>query len=85
MYVTYDSTVDALSISFQERRSGDVARTERLDDRRLVDFDADGSALGVEILGAREFGIDLTGLPRAGEIQTTLHDFPRLPAAQPAR
>ena len=84
MFVTYDSSVDALYVSFRERSAGDVSRPVRLDDRRLVNYAADGEPLGVELLGPREMGIDLTGLPRASEIASTLESLPRPGAAQQA-
>lgn len=44
---TYDAQADALYISI---RRGNVARTQHLDDWTLVDEDAHGTALGVEVL-----------------------------------
>ena len=84
MFVTYDSEVDALYVSFRARQAGDVARTVQLDDRRNVDYDADDEPLGIEILGARELGVDLRGVPRADEVAATLRDLPRPRAAQRA-
>lgn len=84
MFVTYDSEVDALYGWFRARRAGDVARTVQLDDRRNVDYDADDEALGIEILGAREVGVDLSGVPYAAEIAATLRELPRPRSAQRA-
>lgn len=38
-----------------------------IDGQRRVDYSADGSPIGVELLNVSA-GVDLTGLPRAGEI-----------------
>lgn len=44
---TYDPTVDAGYVSFS---TASVARTVPLDDRTIVDYDADGNTVGVEFL-----------------------------------
>lgn len=45
-----------------------TTRQVRLDSQRIVDYGSDGSAVGVEFL-AVSAGIDLSGLPRAHEIE----------------
>ncbi len=60
MELKYDDRADCVYIRFS---SGEFARTELLDDRRNVDYAADGSVIGVEILYPR-LGIDVSGLPR---------------------
>ncbi len=47
--VSFDPEVQASYIRLGV--TGSVARTTELDDRVMVDFDADGTVLGVEILG----------------------------------
>jgi uncharacterized protein YuzE len=51
MEVTYDEEADAMYVRL---RSGDFARNERIDDRALLDLDAEGRVLGVEILQASQ-------------------------------
>jgi uncharacterized protein YuzE len=54
---TYDGEADALYISL--RRGAHVARTEELDDWTLVDVDARGSAVGIEVIHpARAWPVD---------------------------
>ena len=81
MLVSYDATVDALYISFRRRADGDVARTARLDERRLIDYDADGRPLGAEFLDASA-GIDLDGIPEAATVHATLGRIPHGASAQ---
>ncbi len=51
MKITYDKTVDALNFSL---RTGKVARTLEVAPEILVDFDKNGNALSLEIIGASE-------------------------------
>ena len=81
MQVHYDATVDALYISFRRRADGDVARTAHLDERRLIDYDADGRPLGAEFLDASA-GIDLDGIPEAARVHATLGRIPHGASAQ---
>jgi len=60
----YDRTVDAAYFSFSVAAS---TRQEKLDNARIIDFDADGEVVGVEFI-APSLGMDLTGVPRAIEI-----------------
>ena len=71
MLVRYDADVDALYVSFGPIGPGQATRTVELDERRRVDYDQDDSPIGVEILSAST-GIDLTNVPRAGEIRRAL-------------
>lgn len=60
MRVTYDGRARAIYVYVQEGVA--VARTERLDDRSLIDYGAGGQVVGVEILDADEPTIeDITG------------------------
>ncbi len=64
MKIEYDRGVDAAYFSFSAAAS---ARQEKLDDARIIDYDADGTVVGVEFI-TPSLGIDLTGVPRAAEI-----------------
>lgn len=65
----YDPTVDALVIFF--RRHARSARTEPLDDNRLVDYDADGGVAFVELLNVSR-GTELAGLPEQDRVREEL-------------
>ena len=61
--ITYDSTADAIYIYLTDAGpEGRAARTVPIDDARMVDYDAAGIVLGVELLGVSH-GVDLEGLP----------------------
>jgi uncharacterized protein YuzE len=64
MKIEYDRGVDAAYFAFSSAAS---ARQEKLDDTRIIDYDADGETVGVEFI-TPSLGIDLTGVPRAAEI-----------------
>jgi uncharacterized protein YuzE len=64
----YDEAVDALYLEFARLP---IARQDRLDDARIVDFAADGSVVGVEILSPSR-GVDLAGLPNRADIERVL-------------
>jgi uncharacterized protein YuzE len=68
--VTYDREVDALYVTLCE---APWAHTRSLSESRNVDYSADGTPIGVELLHASK-GIDLTDLPRASEIGDALRD-----------
>jgi uncharacterized protein YuzE len=54
-------------------RSAPVARTQALDDRRIVDYEADGEIRGIEFLDVRE-GVDLRDLPYRPELERLFGD-----------
>ena len=64
MKIEFDRSVDAAYFSFSAAAS---ARQEKLDDARIIDYDADGEVVGVEFI-TPSLGMDLTGVPRATEI-----------------
>ena len=64
MKIEYDRGVDAAYFSFSAAAS---SRQEKLDDARIIDYDVDGTVVGVEFI-TPSLGIDLTGVPRATEI-----------------
>jgi uncharacterized protein YuzE len=47
------------------------ARTEHLDDLRLIDFTDTGEVMGVEFIGVRG-GVDLSGVPQPETVQRLL-------------
>lgn len=49
-------------------RDRDWARQERLDDARGINYPADGSVIGIEILSPRRKGVVLDGLPFPGDL-----------------
>lgn len=64
MDVSYDRAADAVYVGFTRAAS---VRQVQLDDGRILDYSADGSLVGVEILSPGR-GVDLTGIPRASEV-----------------
>ena len=65
----YDASVDAAYITVSE-----VAwdHQVRLDDARGIDYAADGSVIGIEILSPRRQGVKLAGLPFREELERLL-------------
>ncbi len=77
MQLTYDELTDTLYVYFTQEP---VARTSELSDRVIVDYDADGSVRGVEILDATSGpGIDLAGLPRHDDFARVVRKAHELP------
>lgn len=68
MDATYDRDADAAHVGFTR---GAAVRQAHLDDGRALDFAADGTLVGVEILSPSR-GVDLTGVPRASEVADAL-------------
>lgn len=64
----HDPEADAIYVRLTNRR---YARTEELDDRRNIDYDAEGCTIGVEFLSVSK-GIDLTDVPQAAAIADAL-------------
>ena len=74
----YDPGADALYVYFSD--SG-YSHGRDLDAARRIDYAADGSVVGVEVLSP-SVGVDLSGLPSADTIAALLKQL-GLPAAQP--
>jgi uncharacterized protein YuzE len=56
MISTYDADADALYLAFTD---ADVARTHCIDDGTIVDMDASGAIVGIEVLRpARDWPVD---------------------------
>jgi uncharacterized protein YuzE len=60
LLLEYDESVDAAYLTVEEK-SWD--HQVRLDDSRGIDYAADGSVIGIEILSPRRKGVRLEGLP----------------------
>lgn len=60
LLLEYDESVDAAYITVKE---ADWDHQVRLDDARGIDYAADGSVIGIEILSPRRKGVRLDGLP----------------------
>lgn len=69
--VEYDGTANAIYIDFSEDSEARSTRQERLDDRRILEWDDHGNILGVEFLDVSG-GIVLDGVPRADDIRAAL-------------
>ncbi len=65
LLLEYDESVDAAYITVKE---ADRDHRVRLDDARGIDYAADGSVIGVEILAPRRKGVNLDGLPFPDDI-----------------
>jgi uncharacterized protein YuzE len=61
----YDESVDAAYLQMSE---ASVERHVQLDDARGVDYAADGSLVGIEILSPRRNGVLLDGLPYPADV-----------------
>jgi uncharacterized protein YuzE len=65
---TYDAEADALWIGFEGSGPGRSVRTEHLDERRFVDYDAQGRMIGIEVLDVSS-GVLIDGLPEPGLVR----------------
>lgn len=65
---TYDLEADALAIDLEGSGAGRSARTEHLDERRFVDYDATGRIISIELLDVSG-GVVFAGLPDAGLVR----------------
>lgn len=75
----YDPQVDALAIDFPGADPGASARVVRLDRDRVLDYDASGRLISIELLNVSR-GVDLAGLPEADVVRRALE----LLAVQPS-
>lgn len=60
LLLEYDESVDAAYLTVSDEP---WARQDRLDDARGVNYAADGSVIGIELLSPRRRGVVLDGLP----------------------
>lgn len=73
MKLRYDPEANAIAIYFADQV---VARTRTVRKNRsdaAVDYAADGSVVGIELLGVRQ-GVDITGIPQAEQIAVLLRE-----------
>ena len=67
--IEYDESVDAAYLKIGD---GEWDHQVRLDDSRGIDYAADGSVIGIEILSPRRKGVCLDGLPFGADIARAL-------------
>jgi uncharacterized protein YuzE len=60
LLLEYDESVDAAYLTVSD---DEWTRQERLDDARGINYAADGSVIGIELLSPRRKGVLLDGLP----------------------
>jgi len=65
LMLEYDASVDAAYLTVSDE---EWDHQVRLDDLRGINYAADGSVIGVEILSPRRKGVKLDGLPFADDI-----------------
>ena len=65
LLLEYDESVDAAYITVSD---ADWDHQVRLDDSRGINYAADGSVIGIEILSPRRQGVKLGGLPFKGDV-----------------
>jgi uncharacterized protein YuzE len=63
--ISYSPESNAVYIQLSDE---EITRTQPVDDARIVDYDAKGRVVGVEILGAST-GIDLRDLPERDRLE----------------
>ncbi len=69
LLLEYDESVDAAYLTVSD---DDWHHQVRLDDARGINYAADGSVIGVEILSPRRKGVNLDGLPFRDDIARVL-------------
>ena len=65
LLLEYDEAVDAAYLTVSDRAWD---RQVRLDDARGINYAADGSVIGIEILSPRRKGVLLDGLPYRDDV-----------------
>jgi uncharacterized protein YuzE len=65
LLLEYDESVDA---AYLRRTDTAMSHQVRLDDARGINYAADGSVVGIEILSPRRKGVLLDGLPYADDV-----------------
>lgn len=69
LLLEYDESVDAAYLQVSD---APWDRQERLDDARGVNFAADGSVVGIELLSPARIGVNLDGLPFAEDVERVM-------------
>jgi uncharacterized protein YuzE len=65
LLLEYDESVDAAYLTVSDEP---WARREQLDDARGINYAADGSVIGIELLSPRRKGVLLDGLPYPDDV-----------------
>jgi len=65
LLLEYDESVDA---AYLELTDAAMHHQVRLDDARGINYAADGSVIGIEILSPRRKGVQLDGLPYRDDV-----------------
>lgn len=69
LLLEYDESVDAAYLTVSD---DNWARQERLDDARGINYAADGSVIGIELLSPRRKGVVLDRLPFVDDVARVL-------------
>lgn len=69
LLLEYDEAVDAAYLQVSDAA---WHRQERLDDARGVNYAADGSVIGIELLSPARKGVDVVGLPYADDVERVM-------------
>lgn len=69
LLLEYDESVDAAYLQVAE---APWDHQERLDDARGINYAADGSVVGIELLSPARRGVDLAGLPYAEDVERVM-------------
>ena len=69
LLLEYDEAVDAAYLQVS-----DVPwhHQDRLDDSRGINYGADGSVIGIELLSPSRIGVNLDGLPYAADVERVM-------------
>jgi uncharacterized protein YuzE len=75
MKLKYDERADAAYVTVgREERDGTVDSTERRDQDRNVDYEAEDRIIGYEFLNVRRFGVRLDDLEHRAELARLFRD-----------
>lgn len=69
LLLEYDESVDAAYLTVSDEP---WAGREQLDDSRGINYAADGSVIGIELLSPRRQGVQLEGLPYRSDVERVI-------------
>lgn len=69
LLLEYDESVDAAYLQVSD---APWHHQERLDDARGINYAADGSVIGIELLSPSRSGVNVAGLPYAGDVERVM-------------
>lgn len=69
LLLEYDESVDAAYLQVSDATWD---RQERLDEMRGINFAADGSVIGIELLSPARIGVNVDGLPFADDVERVM-------------